>query len=41
MKERKKYENLDNKFADKYPFIFHEYENAGYITGYQVFTRIY
>ena len=39
--ERKKYDNLDNKFADKYPFIFHEYENAGYITGYQVFTRIY
>ena len=35
--EKEKYFNLDNYFADKYPFIFYEYENAGYITGYQVF----
>ena len=35
--EKEKYSNLDNFFADKYPFIFYEYENAGYITAYQVF----
>ena len=38
--EKEKYENLANKFADKNPFIFYEYENAGYITGYQVFKYI-
>ena len=34
--EKEKYEKLDDKFADRYPLIWNEYERAGYITGYQI-----
>jgi hypothetical protein len=34
--EKEKYGPLEFEFAEKYPFIWNEYEKAGYITGYQV-----
>ncbi len=30
------YQDLDNDFYDKYPFIWYRYEKAGYVTGLQV-----
>ena len=35
--ERMKYETKTDKFFDKYPIIWKEYENIGYLTGYNVY----
>ena len=31
------YKKIDEEYFDKYPFIWHRYEKAGYLTAFQVY----